>query len=140
MAVVAIIAALAWRWNMRGLIPPLLLSPAILFLHHRYSRRDKRPPLLRRAALFYLAGSVALAAWYFPAHKFVFAGFLVIALLALLNSEFYIFLAEKRGIPFMLAAIPFHFLFHFYNGVSFVVGLIRYAFSAVKVERYEPRQ
>jgi hypothetical protein len=47
--------------------------------------------------------------------------------LVLLNNQFYLFLAAKRGRLFAVAAIPFHLLYHFYNGVSFTVGLCRWA-------------
>jgi len=41
---------------------------------------------------------------------------------ATLNNRFYLFLAQKRGRLFAVAAFPFHLLYHFYNGVSFVLG------------------
>ena len=50
----------------------------------------------------------------------------LLVLLGVLNSQFYIFLAGQRGVAFMLAAIPFHLLYHFYNGVSFIAGLARH--------------
>jgi hypothetical protein len=46
-----------------------------------------------------------------------------------MNSQFYIFLAGKRGAAFMLAAMPFHLLYHFYNGLSFIAGVISYHWS-----------
>ena len=51
-----------------------------------------------------------------------------VALIALvvLNNQFYLFLAAKRGRGFAVAAIPFHLLFHFYNGISFGAGLLRF--------------
>lgn len=41
-----------------------------------------------------------------------------------LNIGLYQFFAEKRGFGFVLAAIPLHFLYYFYNGVSFIIGSI----------------
>jgi hypothetical protein len=29
-----------------------------------------------------------------------------------------------------MAAVPFHLLYHFYNGISFIVGLARYAWRS----------
>ena len=49
-------------------------------------------------------------------------------ILIAINSQFYVFLAAKRGRLFALAAVPFHLLYHFYNGISFVIGLVRYSF------------
>jgi hypothetical protein len=45
----------------------------------------------------------------------------------ILNNEFYIFLAAKRGKLFAVAAVPFHLLYHLYNGISFLVGLYRHS-------------
>jgi hypothetical protein len=59
-----------------------------------------------------------------PVNSLVFLWFIILAILGLMNSRFYLFLAGKRGIPFALAAIPFHLLYHFYNGISFLIGLI----------------
>jgi hypothetical protein len=41
---------------------------------------------------------------------------------AAVNWRFYGFLWRRRGGPFTLRAVPFHFLFHFYNGVAFLLG------------------
>jgi len=57
-----------------------------------------------------------------PMHHLMLACFIILLLLGLLNSQFYLFLAGKRGVSFMLAAIPFHLLYHFYSGVSFLIG------------------
>ncbi len=128
---VGIISVLAWRHHMFGLIPPLLLSPALLLIQHRYATRGSKPPILRWTALLYSAASIVIAIAYFPAHMIIYPTFFLVAILAWLNSAFYIFLAEKRGIPFLLAAIPFHLLYHFYNGVSFAIGLTRHTWSGV---------
>jgi len=37
-----------------------------------------------------------------------------------------LFLAARRGRLFALAAVPFHLLFHFYNGLSFLIGALRH--------------
>ena len=39
----------------------------------------------------------------------------------ILNSQFYVFLAGRTGRLTALAAIPFHLLFHFYSGLSFLI-------------------
>ena len=56
-------------------------------------------------------------------------------MLGLLNSQFYLFLASKRGVPFAIAAIPFHMLYHFYNGISFLAGAARYWVRGGNAER-----
>ena len=44
-------------------------------------------------------------------------------LLLALNWPVYRWFAGQRGWPFALAVIPWHWLYYFYNGVSFAAGL-----------------
>lgn len=60
---------------------------------------------------------------------FVYLGIAVLLAVVTLNFSFYSFLARRRGIHFSLAAIPFHLLYHFYNGVSFGIALLRWGAS-----------
>jgi len=119
----ALIATLAYSQRMFGLIPFLVATPVLLALRHRYNRRGKLKNSHRWWGIFFICGSVVAASLYLPAHHLILACFVVLVLLGLLNSQFYLFLAGKRGIAFMLAAIPFHLLYHFYNGLSFMIGL-----------------
>jgi hypothetical protein len=60
----------------------------------------------------------------------------------ILNNQFYVFLAGKRGSLFALAAIPFHLLYHFYNGISFAVGTARRILTSLRrptLPHYEER-
>ena len=57
---------------------------------------------------------------------FVYSGIAVLLSVVTLNFPFYSFLARRRGIHFSLAAIPFHLLYHFYNGLSFGIALLRW--------------
>ena len=112
--------------RMWGLVPPLVVTPVLLLLRHRYNRNGKLTTLHRWYGIYFIVMSVVISAYYLPSHHLIFACFAVLALLAILNSQFYIFLAGKRGIAFMLCAIPFHLLYHFYNGFSFVAGVGRH--------------
>jgi hypothetical protein len=125
-ATIFCICLVAYRHGMYGLLPPMLLMPVLLMLRHRYNKAGGLKPVHHRGAIFFICCSVAAAAYYLPSHHLIFACFAVVALLGILNSQFYIFLAGKRGIAFMLCAIPFHLLYHFYNGLSFIAGVTRY--------------
>jgi GT2 family glycosyltransferase len=126
---VALIAGLAWWQRMYGLIPLLVVSPALLALRHRYRKDARVRGPNRWLGILYICGSVCVAARYLPAHHLIFACFAVLIVIGLMNSQFYIFLAGKRGLAFMLAAIPLHLLYHFYNGLSFMIGLIRHCWK-----------
>jgi GT2 family glycosyltransferase len=123
---VATIATLAYSHHMFGLIPPLMLGPALLLTQHRYATRGSIPKLIRRLTLAYTGCSILAALLYLPHRSPVMVCFVILATLGLMNSQFYLFLAGKRGIAFALAAIPFHLLFHFYCGVSFIIGVFRH--------------
>jgi hypothetical protein len=69
---------------------------------------------------------VVFTLFYIPFHRFVFFVIVVFLAVVLLNNQFYLFLSSKRGRSFALAAIPFHLLYHFYNGLSFIAGSVRY--------------
>jgi glycosyltransferase involved in cell wall biosynthesis len=125
-AMIFLIALLAYWRRMYGLIPPLLASPALLITRHRYSQEERSGKTARWFAILYIFASVCVAIYYLPSHPLVFACFTVLLLLGVMNSQFYTFLAGKRGPGFMLAAIPFHLLYHFYNGLSFIAGTMRY--------------
>ena len=60
---------------------------------------------------------------------FVYWGIAVLLSVVALNFQFYSFLAHRRGVPFALAAIPLHLLYHFYNGLSFGIALLRWGAS-----------
>lgn len=51
---------------------------------------------------------------------------LVFGGIVLLNLQFYLMLASRRGKFYALAAIPFHLLFHFYSGIGFIAGLAKF--------------
>jgi glycosyltransferase involved in cell wall biosynthesis len=124
-----LIVYLAYEGHSRWLIPPVLLSYALLFLRHRYAFTDKR---IRAISGMICGGYLLLVMLfvlvYLPHRPLVFWFYLVLSVVILLNSQFYVFLAGRTGRLLALAAIPFHLLFHFYNGISFIVGIARHLF------------
>ncbi|MGH9661887.1 MAG: glycosyltransferase, partial [Bryobacteraceae bacterium] len=131
-AVVAALLALAWTHRMYTLIPMLGLTYGLLFLPHRYSYRKGRARTIARTAFgCFLAISVLFILAYLPGHPLVYCFFLLLAAVIALNNQFYLFLAARRGKLFTLAAIPFHLLYHLYNGFSFAIGVARYSWRAL---------
>jgi len=74
----------------------------------------------------YILGAIAYFLHHLPRHPLIFSFFLVAAAIVVINNQFYMFLAVKQGRLFALAALPFHLLYHLYNGISFVAGLAHY--------------
>lgn len=50
----------------------------------------------------------------------------LMAVLSALNWRFYRFFGKRRGAWFALRVVPLHFLYHLYNGLSFLVGTTLY--------------
>jgi len=135
-AVVVAIVVTAYLHEMEVLIPPLVLGYVLLLIRHRYEydHTDRRIyfSLLLAGMMLWI---VLFWLFYIPYHRFVFSVSIVLFVVVLLNTQFYLFLAEKKGGLFALAAIPFHLLYHFYNGISFVTGLARYLLVARRAQR-----
>lgn len=133
MAGIATLAVLNGMW---ALALPLVLSYVVLFLRHRYAYRPHEPGRTRTSLFFasFFVAVLLLTTAHFPKDPVVFACFAVVAAIIALNNQFYLFLAAKRGRPFALAAIPFHLLYHFYNGFSFAAGFARYSLRHVTAE------
>ena len=124
---VASIVVLAYSSNSPWLIPPVLLAYLLLFLRHRYAYgSERRRQMTGIFCSVYLAFVVLFVLTYLPRHPLVFIFFLILSILIALNSQFYVFLAGRTGRLLAMAAIPFHVLFHFYNGISFMIGLARH--------------
>jgi len=124
----AILVGLCWYHNMLEIIPPVVLGYVLLFLRHRYAYDEpRRSQVISVLLVVYGALSVLFIMTYLPGHAVIGALFVVLIALVVLNNQFYLFLAAKRGRGFALAAIPFHLLYHFYNGISFGAGLLRFS-------------
>jgi hypothetical protein len=114
-------------YHMLALVPPVVLAYTVLFLKHRYTRDgSKRGRLLAFLVAVYGGLAVVSAILYLPRNLLLGGLFALALVIVVLNSTFYVFLAEKRGRSFALAAIPFHLLYHLYNGISFTAGVVRH--------------
>lgn len=127
-----ILVTLAWSHEMLEIIPPVILGYMLLFLRHRYALAENRKRrMLSLLMLLYGAVSMLFILTYLPGHAFLNGFFLVLFALVVLNNQFYLFLAARRGRAFALAAVPFHLLYHFYNGISFGAGLLRHGWRTM---------
>lgn len=121
------IIVLSYIYHMLGLIPPILLAHVVLFIRHRYAQSDHRPSRgLLAAIALYGAMAILSTIVYLPKGWLLLAIFALFIAIVALNSQFYVFLAAKRGRAFAFAAIPFHLLYHLYNGIAFGLGVGRH--------------
>ncbi len=128
----AAIVLCAWRIHMRGLIPLVVAIVPLLFLRHRYDNRGRWGSLNTWFHGLYIAVVIVVSMLYLKDKYFIAAVVSGVLVLATLNNGFYLFLAEKRGRLFAVAAFPFHVLYHFYNGVSFVMGSLLWSVRAMQ--------
>jgi len=124
--IVAAIVGLAWHHEQAVLIPPLMLAYLLLLVRHRYEYRNQGLTYLFLLTAVVTISLAVFRLFYIPYHKFVYSVIVVLFLVILLNTQFYLFLAARKGRVFALAAIPFHLLYHFYNGISFIAGMVRH--------------
>ncbi|MGH9673607.1 MAG: glycosyltransferase [Bryobacteraceae bacterium] len=123
-AIVLALVGLAYTYHMRALIPMILLSYVLLFIRHRHAGKDSRWWKVERFLFGSFIGlTIMVFLVHLPNHFLVYSFFLLLVVIVLLNNQFYLFLSAKRGRFFTLAAIPFHLLYHFYNGLSFAIGM-----------------
>jgi len=121
------VVGLAYKENMLGLIPAVVLGYAVLFVRHRYAKPiETEWPWTRYLLGIIVALCLLFILSYLPGHPLILAFFVVLASMVILNNQFYVFLAAKRGHLFAVAAVPFHLLYHLYNGLSFALGLCRF--------------
>ncbi len=128
----AAIVLCAWRIHMRGLIPLVVAIVPLLFLRHRYDVRGRWRSLNAWFHGLYIVVVVVVSMLYLGDRYFITAVVAAVVVLATLNNGFYLFLSEKRGKLFAVAAFPFHLLYHFYNGVSFVTGSLLWSVRAIQ--------
>lgn len=139
--ILAVIVTMLVVYNMLAVIPPLVLAYALLLMHHRYEYEDEARHRYMKAMIVGLFGVVGfLAIGYLPHHMFVYAALLVVVIMVALNNQFYLFLAAKRNRLFAIAAIPFHLLYHFYSGMSFIAGLTMHFFRSRSPETSADRR
>jgi glycosyltransferase involved in cell wall biosynthesis len=135
-AAIAGIVLLSYTEHMPGLVYPVVLGYLLLFLRHKYAYATYSRRRLTGALLgLYMALTIVFILQYLPNHFLVFGFFGTLALLVGLNLKFYFFLAAKRGRLFAVTAIPFHLLYFFYNGISFLVGFARHASKTLFASR-----
>ena len=120
------------RWELGSMLKADLFQRALpwtdLILRDRNFINDLNTGMSGRASVlltFGLLCPLAVSPWHPPA--LVVAGVMALALL-ILNAPLYLFFLRKRGVRFVLQVIPWHWLYFFYSGVGFSIGLARHLF------------
>lgn len=118
------------RWGFISLVKSDVFSRAIpwtgLILRHRQMIDDLNLKVSSRVSVivtYGLLSALVVAAWW-PA-SLALAAALNLSLLVL-NMPLYRFFRQKRGLPFAIKVIPWHWFSYLYGGLAFVMGMIGY--------------
>lgn len=131
--VVLIVGSSYW-FHMFAIIPMVLIACLALFVRHRYASSggawQRRTRLVVGGYLLFVAGMVWI---YFPWAPIGCTFLLLLLTLAVLNSQFYVFLAgSNRGRLFAICALPFHLLYFASCALAFSIALARYGLSRLR--------
>ena len=114
-------------YGLPSLLPPLLLGTAILILQHRFLRPREESGLAKVLSAVTGVASLCCGVYllgHWPRDLMILPPILLLAVVMTLNVRFYAFLAHTHDALFACTAIPFHLLYYFYCGVSFVAGTV----------------
>jgi glycosyltransferase involved in cell wall biosynthesis len=115
------------RWGVRSLLEADFFHRALpwtrLILQSRHLPNDLNLQFSSRVsvALTYGLLLAGLSAWWWP--YLLVPAVMMAVLLVVLNVEVYRFFWRKRGPRFTLQVIPWHWLYYFYGGLAFAVGV-----------------
>lgn len=130
--------AVAWACGMESLTPPFLLGLGMSFVQQQFLLPRRANRLTKGFSALLGLSTVGLGGYilsHIPFQPAVLIPALLLCAVLVLNRELYVFLTRRRNIYFTLAAVPFHLLYHFYNGISFGVGMILHWARASKAKR-----
>ena len=124
------------RWNIRSLIKSDFFDRALpwteLILRDRGFLNDLNLRISSRLSVVLTYGFLAaLLGGYWWSGFFALAGGAALSLF-IINSPLYRFFLNKRGFWFMIQTIPWHWVYYFYSGLAFAIGLGQFFFSPHK--------
>jgi glycosyltransferase involved in cell wall biosynthesis len=122
------------RWGIISLLKADFYYRALpwtqLILRQRRLPNDLNLRLSSRFSTLLTYGLLVTAAsgWWWPG-AVVLAGIIILLLLAL-NLPLYRFFWRKRGLWFAVRTIPWHWLYYFYSGLAFALGVVTSVFRS----------
>lgn len=125
------------RWTFWGLLKTDIFDRGIpwtqLMLRDHIFPNDLNARFSQRIcimlAYLLLLSTVIFAAVYRP---LLFLPLCLLVIVLLINSHFYHFFVQKRNILFAAMVVPFHLLYYWYSGLSFLLGVFAYVFTKNK--------
>lgn len=118
------------RWRIFSLLKSDFFYRALPWTELILSRRQMNNDLNLRVSnrlsviLIYIFHLALIGAWWWPGSLAVTMGAML--LLLGLNAPLYGFFWRKRGLRFAMKTIPWHWLYYFYSGLAFAIGVGRF--------------
>ena len=127
-AVTALAGLFVWQAHAHDMLPvatSVMVGYLLLFLRRQFAHADERSRTMTGVACgIYLFCAVLFTLTFLPTRPGIFAFYVVLLAVIILNQQFYRFLAARMGPLATLAVLPLHLLYHFYNGISFGIGVL----------------
>lgn len=118
------------RWNVISLLRADFFFRALpwtaLILNQNKMVNDLNINWTNRLSVMLLYGllTTLFLIYWFP--EFGFLGINLGLALLYINRQVYLFFLDKRGFLFALQVIPWHWLYYFYSGLAFLIGIFRH--------------
>jgi glycosyltransferase involved in cell wall biosynthesis len=121
------------RWGVVSLLKADIFYRAIpwteLILRDCHLNNDLNLQVSNRVSVILTYSlAIALMAAYLWIPSLVIASLLALLLLAI-NAPLYRFFKSKHGVQFTIQTILWHWLYYFYSGLAFVIGMVLYLFQ-----------
>lgn len=133
----------AYAFGIMALLPAVLFGTALIFVQHQLLRHRRDQKLwwwLSNLTAVATLGSIAFLLARLPAHPLTLSIAVLALVLLAANSKLYAFLARRHDALFALTAIPFHWIYYYYCGVSFAAGLVLHFSRKLAGQRRGVRQ
>jgi glycosyltransferase involved in cell wall biosynthesis len=129
-------------WTLTSLLKTDIFDRGIpwtqLMLRNRVFLGDLNLQTHNRVSVVVLYGLLLAAGAGVVREQALLVALMLAVLLVGLNARLYLFFYQKGGAFFLVKVIPLHWLYYFYNALSFVVGLGLYWQAGLKTEAVPP--
>jgi len=130
----ALAGVFVWQCYAHAMLPvatTVLVGYLLLFLRGQFAHTKRTRVMTGLACAVYLFSAVLFTLTFLPKRPAVFVFYTLLLVVVILNQQFYRFLASRMGPLSTLAILPLHLLYHFYNGISFAVGLALHTWKTI---------
>ena len=129
LSIITLLSSLfVWQSYQHGMLPvatTVIIGYLLLFLRRQFARGNEQSRIMTGVACaIYLFSAILFTLTFLPARPGVFGFYILLLAVIILNQQFYRFLAARMGPLATMAVLPLHLLYHFYNGLSFAIGVL----------------